>query len=172
MMRLALARILHGEARLLKFVGSGIGPGELAPHIAALRHAGSADIEEIRTLHEAVLYEFGTEHEGHKAAGETILRAALSSGALLWNELAVLERRQDGDLRTSPRLLEIRTTLAGGLETLAQSVTESKAILPSLQESTFPTTNFLESREAEYAETMMSRYRDIESILATLSPTV
>jgi hypothetical protein len=61
-----------------------------------------------RTLHEAVLYEFGTEHEGHKAAGETILRATLSSGALLWNEIAVLQRPQDGDLRTSPRLLEIR----------------------------------------------------------------
>jgi len=54
---------------------------------------------------------------------------------------------------------------------MRERVTESKAIVPSLQESTAAAENFLESREAEYAETMMSRYRDIESILATLSPT-
>ena len=120
-------------------------------------------------LHEAVLYEFGADHEGHKAAGETILRAALSSGALFWNELAVLERNQDRDLRSNPGLLTIRSTLAGGLDALAESVAKNRQIEP-LARQPFPVAQLPEAREAEYANTMISRYRDVESILSTLGP--
>src|SRR6266403_835748 len=106
-------------------------------------------------LREAVLYEFGVDHETHKTAGETILRAALRSGALFWNELTVLERNQDPDLRTSPQLLTVRSALPSGLDALAESVAKNRRIEP---------------REAAYSSTMMSRYRDIESVLATLCP--
>jgi hypothetical protein len=77
-----------------------------------LRHHVSAGIAEIRGLREAQLYEFGVDHEAHKAAGETVLRAALTSGSLFWNELAVLERTQDRDLATREKLLKIRSVLA------------------------------------------------------------
>jgi multidrug resistance protein MdtO len=172
MMRQALARVLRGEARLFELAGSAIDSGDLASRIDALRHSVSATIAEIRMLHEAVLYEFGADHEAHKAAGKIILRAALSSGALLWNELAVLERRPDRDLQNNPRLLGIRSTLAGGLETLAKSVTENKRIAPPTEQRGSVAEYPSDPREAEYANTMMSRYRDIESTLATLNPTV
>jgi hypothetical protein len=135
-----------------------------------LRHSVSATIAEIRMLHEAVLYEFGMDHEGHKAAGETILRAALISGALFWNELAVLERNQDPDLRTNPRLLTVRSALSSGLDALAESVAKNRPIEPPAAERLAEPQRLPDPREAEYASTMMSRYRDIESILATLGP--
>ena len=172
MMRQALARVLRGQAQLFEVAGSAIDSGDLASRIDALRHSVSATIVEIRMLHEAVLYEFGVHHEDHKAAGETILRAALSSGALLWNELAVLERNQDRDLRANPRLLTIRLTLAGGLDALAESVAKNRQIEPQAGQPFTVPERLPDAREAEYASTMMSRYRDIESILATLSPTV
>jgi len=170
MMRQALARVLRGEARLLEVAGSAIDSGDLVSRIDALRHSVSGTIVEIRMLREAVLYEFGVDHEVHKAAGETILRAALSSGALFWNELTVLERNQDPDLRTSPQLLTVRSALSSGLDALAESVAKNRRIEPSAAERLAELQRSLDARDAAYASTMMSRYRDIESILATLGP--
>lgn len=170
MMRQALARVLHGEAQLFELAGSATGSSDLALHIDSVRHNVSATIAEIRMLHEAVLYEFGVDHEGHKAAGETILRAALSSGALFWNELAVLERNEDRDLRASPRLLTVRSALSRGLDALAESVAKNRPTGPLATERLAEPQRLPDAREAEYASTMMSRYRDVESILATLGP--
>jgi len=170
-MRQALARVLRGQAQLFGLAGSSFDSADLASRTDALRHSVSATIAEIRMLNEAVLYEFGVDHEAHKAAGETILRAALSSGALFWNELALLERNQDRDLRSNPGLLTIRSTLAGGLDSLAESVAMNRPVAPQTGQP-FPVVEQLpEAREAEYANTMMSRYRNVESILSALRPT-
>jgi multidrug resistance protein MdtO len=170
-MRQALARVLRGESQLFELAASSFDPGDLTSRTDALRHSVSATIAEIRMLREAVLYEFGVNHEGQKAAGETILRAALSSGALFWNELAVLERNQDRDLRTNPRLLTIRSTLAGGLDALAESVAKNRQIEPFAGLQIPVVEQSPEARDAEYANTIMSRYRDVESMLSALSPT-
>src|SRR4029077_13316781 len=66
MMRQALASVLRGEAQLFELAGSAIDSGDLDSRIDALRHSVSATIAEIRMLHEAVLYEFGVDHEVHK----------------------------------------------------------------------------------------------------------
>ena len=171
MMRQTLARVLRGEAQLFKLSDSAIESDALATRIDALRHSVSATITELRTLHEAVLYEFGMDHEAHKAAGETILRAALSSSALFWNELAVLERSQDRDLRSSPRLLAVRSALSTRLDDLAESVEKNRPIESKVvEELTVAPQSFPDLREAEYVSTMVSRYKDIESILETLHP--
>ena len=170
MMRQALARVLRGEAQLFGLASSVTDSGDLAARIDALRHSVSATIAEIRVLHEAVLYEFGVDHEGHKAAGEIILRAALSSASLFWNELAVLERNEDRDLRSNRRLLMIRSRLAGGLDALAESVAKNRQTEPMTGQPLPAAEQLSEAREAEYASAVMSRYRDVESILATLGP--
>jgi multidrug resistance protein MdtO len=169
MMRQALARVLRGEAQLFGLADSIFDSRDLAARMDALRHSVSATIAEIRMLHEAVLYEFGVDHDSHKAAGETILRAALSSAALFWNELAVLERNEDRDLRRNPRLLAIRSTLSSALNALAESVAKNKQIEQQAGQPFMVAERLPDVREAEYVSTMMSRYRDIESILATLS---
>jgi multidrug resistance protein MdtO len=170
MMRQALASVLRGEAQLLSVAGSGVQSADLDSRIDGLRHEVSARIVEMRGLHEAVLYEFGMDHEGHKAAGETMLWAALTSGSLFWNELAVLGRKQDRDLVTREELLRIRSVLARRLETMADAVLERKPIAP-LRETFLEAEHFPpDSYEAEYANTMVSRYREVESILLDLPP--
>jgi hypothetical protein len=150
--------------------GSGVQSADLDSRIDGLRHEVSARIVEMRGLHEAVLYEFGMDHEGHKAAGETMLWAALTSGSLFWNELAVLGRKQDRDLVTREELLRIRSVLARRLETMADAVLERKPIAP-LRETFLEAEHFPpDSYEAEYVNTMVSRYREVESILLDLPP--
>jgi hypothetical protein len=115
-----------------------------------------------------VLYEFGVDHEAHKTTGEIVLRAALASGSLFWNELAVLERKQDRDLTMNKELLKIRCAVANRLEAMADAVAEHNRIGPlnvaSLDAEEFPTG----SREAEYANAVVSRYKEVEIILLTL----
>jgi multidrug resistance protein MdtO len=169
MMRQALASVLRGEAQLLSVSGTEVQSPDLGFRIDGLRHHVSTRIADIRNLQEAVLYEFGVDHEGHKAAGETMLRAALTSASLFWNELAVLERTQDRDLVTDEELLKIRRAVAKRLETMAEAVVEQKPVEP-LDESGLDGEHFLPgAREAEYANTLLSRYKEVESILLNLS---
>jgi multidrug resistance protein MdtO len=168
MMRQALASVLRGEAQLLSIVGGEMRSADLNSRIDGLRHQVSARISEIRSLHEAVLYEFGIHHETHKSAGETLLRAALTAGSLFWNELAMLERKQDRDLATDKELLKIRRAVAKELEAMADAVVEYKSIA-QLGETALETDHFpLSPREEEYANSVVSRYREVESILLDL----
>ena len=168
MMRRALASLLRLEAQILSVAATELQSSDLGSRIDGLRHHVSAGIAEIRTLREALLYEFGVDHEAHKAAGEALLRAALTSGSLFWNEVAVLERKQNRDPATHEKMLKIRSTLAKRLEAIADAVIQQRAIVPlretSLGAGRFPP----DSREAEYANIMVSRYREVESIFLDL----
>ena len=107
--RQALAPVLRLEAQILPVAATEVHSFDLGSRIDGLRHHVSAGIGEIRSLREALLYEFGVDHEAHKAAGETVLGAVLASGSVFWNELAVLERRQDRDLLIREKLVKIRS---------------------------------------------------------------
>ncbi len=88
---------------------------------------------ELRTLKDSVLYEFGVDHERQKVAAETIFQAAMVSSALFWNELTVLERKQDQDLAGHPSLDAVRAHLANGLDAMAEAV-DSRFPLAPLQD--------------------------------------
>jgi multidrug resistance protein MdtO len=167
-MRQALASVLHGEAQLLCVSGAEEQSPDLGSRIDGFRHDVSAKIAEIRSLNEAVLYEFGMSHEGHKIAGEVMLRAALTSGSLFWNELAVLERTQDRDMLKDEGLLNIRRAVAKRLETMAEAIAEQKPVGPfagmGLDGEHLPPG----APETEYANTLLSRYKEVESILLNL----
>jgi multidrug resistance protein MdtO len=169
MMRQALASVLRGEAQLLSVGGGEVRSPDLDSRIDGLRHDVSARITEIRNWREAVLYEFGVDHEGHMAAGETMLRAALTSSSLFWNELAVLQRTQDRYLLADEELVKIRGAVAKRLETMAEAVVEQKPVeplrRPGLDGEHFPPG----AREAEYANTLLSRCKEVESILLNLA---
>jgi hypothetical protein len=84
----------------------------------------------------------------------------------------VLERSEDRDSRSNPRLLTVRSTLSSHLENLAESVEKNRAIEPTAAESLDEPPRFQDPEEAEYRSTMASRYKDIESILETSISTV
>ena len=168
MMRQALAFVLRGEAEVLSVSGADVQSPGLGPRIDGLRHHVNAKITEIRNLNEAVLYEFGVNHRGQKAAGQSILLAALTSGSLFWNELVVLERTQDRDLLADDALVKIRRLVAKRLETLAEAIVNEKPVepfrWPDLGSEYLPAG----PREVEYLNTMLSRYEQLESILVNL----
>ena len=168
MMRQALASVLRREAEILSISGTEVQSPGLGPRIDGLRHDVNVKIAEMRNLQEAVLYEFGVDHEGYKAVGESMLRAALTSGSLFWNELVVFERTQDRDLLADDALAKIRCLMAKRLETVAEAVVEEKPVepfrWPGLDGEYLPAG----PREVEYVNTLLSRYEQLESILVNL----
>jgi len=143
-------------------------PG-FASTIDGLRHHVSTKITETRNLHEAVLYEFGVDREPHQVAGEIILRAALNSSSLFWNELVLLERPQGRNLLTVDGIVEIRQILAKKLDALAQDILEEAPVQPLRDLGVEDQRVSEDSPERVYLDTLRSSYAKIETILLTLS---
>jgi multidrug resistance protein MdtO len=167
MMRQALASVLRDEAKLFSLRRSDAGREDRLRRVDGLRNQVGKNIVELRTLKDAVLYEFGVDHERQKVAAETIFQAAMVSSALFWNELTVLERKQDQDLAGHPSLDAVRAHLANGLDAMAEAV-DSRFPLAPLQDPLQDVSTLQpDARESVYAETLMSRYRDLHSLLTT-----
>jgi multidrug resistance protein MdtO len=168
MMRQALASVLRGEAQLLSVSRAEAQAPGIPSTIDGLRHHVSMKITEIRTLHEAVLYEFGVDREPHKVAGEIILRAALDSSSLLWNELVLLERPQGRNLLALDGIVEIRQILAKRLDALAQDILEEAPVQPLRNLDVEDQRVSEDSPESVYLDALRSSYAKIETILLTL----
>ena len=169
LMRQALASVLRSEAKLFSLSRPDGESQYPLRQIDGLRNQVGKSIVELRSLKDTVLYEFGVDHEKHKATAETIFQAAMVSSALFWNELTLLERKQDRDLAGHPSLDGVRAHLANGLDAMAEAV-DSRFPLAPLQDP-LPDVSTVQpdSRESVYAETLMSRYRDLHSLLTTFT---
>jgi multidrug resistance protein MdtO len=137
-----------------------------------LRDQSSRTITNLRTLNDAVPYEFGVERDLHTRAGNTILTAALTAIALFWNQLAVLDREDDRDFLTEPELIRMRQQLAEHLDMLATAIA-SKTPSPVFATGTLVDSTILKSpRYGEYASNAITRFRELEEILANLGTSI
>src|SRR5271154_4103195 len=127
-MRAALASVLRKEASFLRLIEATVPQNEIVRRADTLRDQIGKTIAGIRTMNDAVQYEYGTDRERHIHAGDTILRAALSLVALFWNQLAVVHRKQDQDFIAQAGLVELRKKLAVQMDSMAEAVTEKKPV--------------------------------------------
>ena len=133
-MRTALAVILRGVARFLRLPQTARSRTELLRQADGIRDQMGKTVASIRTMNDTIEYEFGVDRRQHAHAGETILRAALTSVAFFWNQFAVLHSEQDHDFITEPALLQLRSALASGMDAMAQSVAHGRTSLLSSAE--------------------------------------
>ena len=172
-MRQALASVLRGEAALFRLVEI---PGvyadnraELIRHADALRDYIGKTIAGLRTMSEAVEYEFGVDRQAHARSSEMIIGAALSAAAVFWNQLAFLHQERDQDFFLEPGLLAMRHKMAEHLEMIAKTVTE-KAGFPIALASEFVDPVLLSNpRFGEYARNSVERYEELQGMVAGLS---
>jgi multidrug resistance protein MdtO len=168
-MRSSLASILRSEAELFRLAGTRTERVELLREADGLRDYFGKSIASLRTMSEAVDYEFGVNKEEHLRASEMIIEAALTAAAVFWNQLAFLHQEQDRDFLEEPRLAEMRRKLAANLDIVANSVIQKTAIPVS------PTTDFVDTelltnpRYGEYARNSVARYEALQATVAALS---
>jgi multidrug resistance protein MdtO len=168
-MRRALSSVLKGEAELFRLVESGAERAELRRRADALRDYIGKTIASLRTMAEAVDFEFGVNREEHTRASQMIIEAALSAAALFWNQLTFLHYEKDLDFFKEPGLAEMRRKIAAQLDEVAQSVV-TKATLQVAPADSLVNAALLESpRYGEYARNSVARYEELEANVACLS---
>ena len=127
-MRRALGNVLRSGASLLLLINNVKQREEVLRETESLRDRVGKNISALRTMSEAVEYEFGVDREQHVRSSELILRSSLTAAALIWNQVAFLHDDRDVDFTSEPGLVEMRRKLADELNTMAESVDRSEAI--------------------------------------------
>jgi multidrug resistance protein MdtO len=84
-MRRALASVLRSDASLLQLGEAGGARSEKLRQANALRDQVGKTVAGLRTMNDAVEYEFGVNRELHLRSSHAILRAAFSAVAMFWN---------------------------------------------------------------------------------------
>jgi multidrug resistance protein MdtO len=168
-MRRALASVLEGEAELFRLVESDAPRAELHRRADALRDYIGKTIASLRTMAEAVDFEFGVNREEHARSSQMIIEAALSAAALFWNQLTFLHYEEDLDFFREPGLMDMRRRIAAHLGEVAHSVVYKTTVQVAPADS-FVDAALLESpRYGEYARNSVARYEELEANVACLS---
>jgi len=164
-MRKALASLLHNEANLFRTELAGLPREELIRQTDFFRDHMGKTMAAIRTMNDAVEYEFGLDRQEQIKLAEEILRGALTAVAVAWNELSVMHEEDDADFLTAPGLRQMRQDLSIKLDELAALVT-LKLEEPYTLLSNPLTAEILDSpRYGEYAQQTMARFSELQLIL-------
>lgn len=161
-MRHALALILRDGAKLFRLpegVTQGHGVFEDAD---ALRDQVGKTVAALRTMNDAVEYEFGVDRESHMQLSRSVLRAALTAVALFWNQTVFLRNKGDRDLLNQPPLAELRHELAATMDAMADAVTQAKSFIEPDPSYYDPHSLHASPRSKEYAQNTLGRFRELQ----------
>ena len=172
-MRRSLASILRSEADLFSTELTVPNHEDLIRQTDVLRDHIGKTMAAIRSMNDVVEYEFGVDRERHMQTAETILRAALTAVALVWNELSMLHEEEDTNFLINPELIELRRRMKQGLDALVTSVLqeaklEDSALSTDLPSSLATAELSLHPRYGEYTQHTIERYLELKSIVAGL----
>jgi multidrug resistance protein MdtO len=167
-MRNALADLLQSEAKFLRLSKTSHSPLDLQHDADQLRDHIGKSVAGIRTMNDAVDYEFGVDREEHLRSGKVILQAALSSVAFFWNQFAALHNPQSREFLAQPRLSEMRHQMAERLDAMAVSVRRKTKSVDNEHAVTLDSSLLTSPLYGEYARNSIDRFHELESLVADL----
>jgi multidrug resistance protein MdtO len=162
-MRRTLAALLQDAAKLFRLPDSARQRDGVLKHTEALRDQVGKTTAGLRTMNDAVEYEFGKDREQHIQLSETILRAALTAVALFWNQAVLLSHKRDRGLLNDPRVVELRHGIAATMEAMANSVAHPKAFVEPDDSQLLNASHFENPRHRDYAENALTRLRELRA---------
>jgi multidrug resistance protein MdtO len=168
-MRQTLATVLRSGATLFKSIETNNQQVEVLRQMDILRDRVGKNVAGLRTLKESVEYEFGLDREQHIRSSEMILRAAVTTAALFWNQLAVLHSETDFDFVTEPRLVELRGKLAVHLDAMAEAVVQKTTFASEYSATLISPELLKDARYGEYARNTVARYEELQAFTSALS---
>jgi multidrug resistance protein MdtO len=167
-MRKALASMLRSESSFLRLLEKDTRHSDFLFQADILRDQIGKTVSGIRTMAEAVEYEFGVDRKEHERSSHVIIGIALTSAALFWNQFAFLHSEQDIDFLTQPPLVEMRRELANRIDAMAMAVVEKTPIPPANKPIVDP--SLLDnSRYGEYVRNSVARYEELQAAVSNLS---
>ena len=167
-MRRVLASILRSGASLFVLADNVQQNDELLRQTNSLRDRLGKNVSTLRTMSEAVEYEFGVDRERHMQASELILRTSIRAAALLWNQIAILHNDPELSCAAEPGLVAMRQKLAELLNSMADSVYQ-KTTVSAEDLAGFVNPSLMNSQHCgEYVRNTIARYKDLQNLAGTL----
>ena len=168
-MRQSLAGVLKTVASFLRLIEPHPDQKDLLQQADALRDQVGKTVVALRSMNDAVDYEFGVDRESHVRSSEMILRTSFTLGTLFWNQFAVLYSEADKAFLTEPDLIEMRRRLAEHLDELAVGVV--KKTVPVMVPSTalLPPAILNDPRYEEYSHNTIARFEELQAFALKLS---
>lgn len=167
-MRRQLATVFNNEASLLRLMDSTERYEELLERADVLRDQVGKTVASLRSMNDAVDYEFGVDREQHVRSSEMILRASLTAGALFWNQFAILHSDGDKDFLAEPALIQMRHRLADRIEAMADAVVKKTEFLMTPAESFVDSAMLESARYGEYSHNTIARFQELQSFTSML----
>jgi multidrug resistance protein MdtO len=168
-MRRNLASIFRSDAALLQLGSAGESHSEQLRRANALRDQVGKIVAGLRTMNDAVEYEFGADRELAIHSSHAIVRAGFTAVAIFWNQLAVLRSAEHEEFLREPRLSGMRRALAAELNKMAELVTRQAGYLPAPR-GEFTDSAILEDRRyGEYARNSLNRLDELQSVMLSLN---
>lgn len=168
-MRRSLASVLRSDASLLQLGAAWQPRSEELRQANALRDQVGKTVAGLRSMNDAVEYEFGVDREMHLHSSHAILRAAFVAVAMFWNQLVVFDSAEGQDFLRDPRLIEMRRAFAAELHTMADVVAR-QAIYTRALASAFSDGPILDHpRYGEYVRNTVNRFGELQGIVSSLN---
>ena len=161
-MRRAFASVMRGEARLLRLFQSGADYRTRLQQVEGLRDQIGKTIAGLRTMNDAVVYEFGLDRQEQTQSSEAILQAALTEVPFFWNQLAVLHHQADADFLSESGLIEMRTRIAAHLDAMADAVVREKPFAPAYAAWLVDPALLTSPRFGEYARNTVAAHEELQ----------
>ena len=167
-MRRVLASVLRSAAGLFQLVDSSKPRDQVQRELDSVRDRVGKNISALRSMREAVEYEFGDDRQQHVLSSELIVQSSLAAAALIWNQVAVLHGQQESGFRTAPGLVEMRRKLADRLNSLAHTV-ESKTMLAAEHLESVVSRQEIEGEPyGDYVRNTIARYEELQTLASRL----
>ena len=168
-MRQTFAAVLRSGASLLELIGTVPGRDELTHKTDLLRDRVGKNIAALRVLNDTVEYEFSVDREKHKETGNLLVRSAVTTAALFWNQIAILHDEKEDDFVREPGLIVLRQSIAARLEAMAEATIAGSA-LPSADIEGLEHPPLLGNpRYREYISNTVARFEELQDLAARLN---
>src|SRR6201996_755970 len=168
-MRQGLAGILKTVASFLRLIEPRPDQRDLLLQADALRDQVGKTVVALRSMNDAVDYEFGVDREQHVQTSEMILRTSLTAGTLFWNQFSVLYNEEDKDFLTEPHLIEMRRKLAEYIDGMATGVVKKTAPATVTADDFLTPAMLNDPRYGEYSRNTIARFEELHSYALMLS---
>ena len=168
LMRRAFGTLLHDGARLFRLPEAATRHDGVLKQTEALRDQVGKTIAALRTMNDAVEYEFGRDRDPHIQLSQTMLRGALTSVALFWNQAVLLYHKRERVLLNDPRVAELRHGIATSMDAMANSVTQAKPFVGGDLSHLAESLHIENQRQREYAQNTLTRLRELQDHVLNL----
>ncbi|MDT7811581.1 MAG: multidrug resistance protein MdtO [Acidobacteriaceae bacterium] len=168
-MRRVLASVIKSGAGFFLLIDDVNQRNLLLRETDALRDRLAKNVSNLRTMSEAVEYEFGVDRDQHLRSSELILQISITSAALIWNQVAVLHDQQGIDVSSEPGLVEMRRKLADHMNVMAEAIGRKTGFPPESSAGLASPSLLNSEHNGEYTQNTIARYEDLQNLASALS---